>query len=120
VTDTPHPDRPAVSAAEAFLQQLRDDALVTEAQALAHGVRHLSLVHGQPETDDQMSRLQSVADRAWAIAGDARTTSLRGGNDYLTITVDGDGAAAAVDELQAFAETINPGWWRITQSAQPF
>lgn len=112
--------RPAVSTAEAFLQQLRDEALVTEAYALAHGVRHLSIVHGQPENDDEMSRLESVANRAWAFTGETRTTSVRGGNDYLTITVEGDAAAAAVDELQTFAETMNPGWWRITQSAQPF
>jgi hypothetical protein len=101
VTETPGP-RPAATAAE------------------AHGIRHLSIAHGQPETDDEMSRLQTVSERAWAITGDASTQSVRGGNDYLTVTVHGDGDATAVDALQAFAETLNPGWWRISQSAQPF
>lgn len=120
MTETPGPDHPASTAAHAFLQQLREHALIDEAQDLAHGTRHLSIAHGQPETDDEMSRLQTISERAWAITGDALTKSVRGGNDYLTIAVHGDGAADAVDELQALAESLNPGWWTITQSAQPF
>lgn len=119
VTGTPRPDDPA-DPVEALLQQLRADALISEAQALAHGIRHLSIAHGQPETDEEMSRLQTFTERAWAITGDAHTPSMRGGNDYLTVTVHGEGAADAVNELQALAEALNPGWWRITQSTQPF
>lgn len=99
MTGTPRPDDPA-DPVEALLQQLRADALISEAQALA--------------------RLQTFTERAWAITGDAHTPSMRGGNDYLTVTVHGEGAADAVNELQALAEALNPGWWRITQSTQPF
>lgn len=119
MTETPGPQHP-IHPAEALLQQLRADALVSEAQALAHGIRHLSIAHGQPETDDEMARLQTFSEHAWAITGDATTKSVRGGNDYMIVTVHGEGAAGAVDELQALAGALNPGWWRITQSAQPF
>jgi hypothetical protein len=49
-----------LTAAEAFLAQLRQVALIGEAEDLARGVRHLSVVTGDFETADDVARVEEL------------------------------------------------------------
>lgn len=109
-----------VTAAEAFLAQMRGAALVAEAEELAAGVRHLSVVTGQLESAEDVDRLDQLTAAAWRGRSGARTIRCRGGSDYVTFHIDGSAADEFVDELAALAATLNPGWWHTTPSAHPF
>ena len=108
------------SAAEAYLAQLRQAALIAEAEDLAHGVRHLSVVTGELETADDVTRIEQLTAAAWRGRDGARMRTSRGGSDYVTLFIEGAAADQFVDELAALAEALNPGWWRMTRSPHPF
>jgi hypothetical protein len=109
-----------LSAAEAYLAQLRQAALIAEAEDLARGVRHLSVVTGELETGDDVARIEQLTAAAWQGRDGARMRTYRGGGDYVTFFIAGVAADQFVEELAALAEALNPGWWRITGSPHPF
>jgi hypothetical protein len=116
-----HGDREAIPDQGAgLLEQLAVVSLVAEAEDLTRGVRHLSIATGDPETDDELARINALTDAAWTARADAATTSIRGGGDYLTIRVEGAGAEAFVEDLAALAHRLDPGFWRISRSPHPF
>ncbi|MGY2116666.1 hypothetical protein ACW9HR_22400 [Nocardia gipuzkoensis] len=114
----PDSDNPA-SPGEELLRRYGEAALLREAEAVLHGERHLTVEHGQPETEDENARLQQLWDTAWRGYKGARTRGVGGGGDYTTITVCGPAAAAFVDHLADLAEgDLNPGWWRVRRAAR--
>lgn len=113
-------DEEPVTAVEAFLRQLGQASLVAEAEDLAQGRRHLSVATGDLETADDVARVEQLTSRAWQGRDGARVSASRGGNDYVTLVIDGPSAEQFVDELAALAESLNPGFWRITRSPHPF
>lgn len=115
----PPDHRPSDPHLPGLLEQLAGSALLSEAEDLTRGVRYLSVTTGDPETDDELSRINAFTAAAWRGRGAARTTSIRGGNDHLTLRIEGEGAAAFVDELVGLAEAVNPGFWRIARSPHP-
>ncbi|MEY8019116.1 hypothetical protein [Mycobacterium servetii] len=108
------------NAVEAYLAQARQAALVDEAEDLAAGIRHLSVVTGDLESDDDVRRLEQLDAAARCGRDGARLTRSRGGNDYVTYYIAGPAADQFVEDLAERAKTLNPGWWRITQSPHPF
>lgn len=108
------------TAAGAYLAKMRQAALVAEAEELAAGVRHLSVVTGELETGEDVDRLEQLTAAAWRGRDGARTVRCRGGSDYVTFHIEGRTADEFVDELAALAASLNPGWWRATPSAHPF
>lgn len=127
--DEPHcdPARPAAprmnQPAEertGLLEQLAAASLVAEAEDLTRGVRYLSIATGDPETDDELTRINALTAAARTPRPGAATTSIRGGSDYLTIRVEGPTADAFLDDLTALAHRLDPGFWRITRSPHPF
>lgn len=121
----PHEDTPPHNGAAAdectgLLERLAVASLVAEAEDLTRGVRYLSVATGDPETDDDLARINTLTAAVWAPRPNAATTSIRGGNDYLTIRVEGPDADTFVDDLAELAQTISPGFWRITRSPHPF
>lgn len=120
---TEHEDRHGGAVGDectSLLERLAAASLLAEAEDLTRGVRYLSIATGDPETDDDLARINTLTGAAWAPRPDAATTSIRGGNDYLTIRIEGHDAEAFVDDLAELAQTINPGFWRITRSPHPF
>lgn len=116
-----HRDRePIPDQSTGLLEELAVASLVAEAEDLTRGVRHLSIATGDPETDDELARINALTDAAWTARADAATTSIRGGGDYLTIRVEGAGAEAFVEDLAALARRLDPGFWRINRSPHPF
>lgn len=103
-----------------LLEQLAVASLLAEAEDLTHGVRYLSVATGDPETDDELARINALTAAAWTPAPDAATTSIRGGNDYLTIRVEGPAADSFVEDLATIAHRLDPGFWRVTRSPHAF
>lgn len=109
-----------LTEAEAYLVQLREAALVAEAEDLAGGIRHLSVVTGDLESDGDVRRLEQLGTAARRGRDGARLARSSGGNDYVTYYIEGPAADQFVTDLAVLAEGLNPGWWRIIHSPQPF
>jgi hypothetical protein len=109
-----------LTAAEAYLVQLRQAALVAEAEELASGVRHLSVVTGELETAEDADRLEQLTSVAHQGRDGARVSRSRAGNDYVTFFIEGPAAEQFADKLATLAGMLNPGWWRINHSPNPF
>ena len=77
--------RSAITAgqARALLEQLQAEALADEAEQTAHGVRHLTVERGDPESAADEQRLRLL----WQWAHDNRDRAriaIRGSNDTTT------------------------------------
>lgn len=98
-------------------RQLRDDLLVWEAQELAHGYRHLTVVHGPANTLTESRDLDgfygTIRDLT-AVSGGAR---VRGTVDYVTITLRGVDAEEQIIRLAGAAHAAGRGRWHISLSA---
>ncbi|AQA06969.1 hypothetical protein ACORG1_34260 (plasmid) [Mycobacterium sp. TJFP1] len=115
-----HRDREAdLDETAGLLEQLAVASLLSEAEDLTRGVRHLSIATGDPETDDDLARINALTTAARDDRTDAKTTAIRGGSDYLTIRIEGAGAEAFVEDLAALAHRLDPGFWRINRSPHP-
>jgi hypothetical protein len=107
----------SLDEARALLAQMQANALVDEAEQSAHGVRHLTVEHGDPESADDEQRLHML----WQWAHDNRERariSTRGSNDTTTWFIDGPAAEHLVAEIEALTHRLNPGWWRIRRCAR--
>lgn len=93
-------------------------ALVAEeAFELAHGLRHLSVLHGDGDANHR-ARLDTLFA---ALAGRLAGVSLvrwGGSPRHLTVTVGGDRADDWIGEVAAIVEAHNPGWWVVVASAR--
>jgi hypothetical protein len=111
----------SVADTEHFLAALAGQALADEAELTAAGYRFLTVEHGDPEDDDQMTRVSALSDAGWKTS---RVRTIQAGNDYLTIHVDPPRAPGqptadeVVNQLEQVADQLNPGWWRIRRSAR--
>lgn len=86
-----------------LLEQLAVASLLSEAEDLTGGVRHLSIATGDPESDDDLARINALTTAARTDRTDAATKAIRGGNDYLTIRIEGAGAETFVEDLATLA-----------------
>ena len=94
-----------------------------EAELAAHGIRPVSVVHGDIESDEDVALiygtdpdrpgLHALADQA----GQYHQT--RGGNDFTTWFFDGPDAGQAAITFIAAVTAIAPDWWVVTATAQP-
>lgn len=114
------PDDPRLNAAQAFIAHQQEAALIAEAEDLTHGVHHLTVVTGQLETSEDVDRVEQLTATAWRGRTGAQMRRALGGSDYLTFVIEGEQAERFVDELGALAATLNPGYWRIARTLNPF
>lgn len=98
---------------------LRDELLICEAEEAAHGYRHLTVVHGDPDDLEASRLLSGFYDRIGALAAECEWSRVRGEAEFVTITLRGAGADAALRDLSRVAEAANPGGWMIVESAYP-
>ena len=96
---------------------LLDELLVCEAEELAHGLRHLTIVHGDPQGIADSRHLSTFYDTLRVLASSAEWVRVRGTVDRVTITIGGHAAQDRVDELVAAAHAADPGYWAIAQTA---
>ncbi|HRE03481.1 MAG TPA: hypothetical protein PLV68_19445 [Ilumatobacteraceae bacterium] len=99
--------------------ELLDDLLVAEAEELAAGRRHLTIVHGEPTDLADVEDLNEFYDTVSAIVENAEWFRLAGGKDYVTVTV----AGARGDECLALAADAahhrSTARWLIAEAPHP-
>jgi hypothetical protein len=104
---------------EARRADLRADLALAEAEEVARGGRHLSVVHGDPSTVEEAQHVAEFYDVVREMASRVEWSRLRGAEDHVIVAVAGDSADECVTRLANIATSMNPGFWRITRSACP-
>lgn len=100
-------------------RELRDQLLVCEAEEVAHGYRHLTIVHGDPADLATSRRLSDFYDTMRRLASGCAWVRIRGDIDYVTVTVRGPDAERLLAAFTDAAHLTNPGTWLIAASAVP-
>lgn len=99
-------------------QRLREELIVWEAYEVAHGYRHLTIEHGDPETVEASRRLSAFYDQLAALVARAAWRRVRGTADYVTVTVAGADADAVIERILAVASATEEHW-TVTPMAVP-
>ena len=93
--------------------------LLREALELAHGRRHLTIVHGDPVDVVASRRLSEFYEELRRLAAGCEWVRVRGTAEYVTVTVGGAGADEQIALFEAAAAFANRGDWTIVASAVP-
>ncbi|MAT06283.1 MAG: hypothetical protein CL424_14695 [Acidimicrobiaceae bacterium] len=91
---------------------LLTEFLIAEAEELAMGRRHLTIIHGEPGDVAEAEYLNDFYDAVADIIEPAEWCRLTGGRDHLTVTVAGrrrDEILATVAD-HALQSEHHPGW----------
>lgn len=100
-------------------RELIEDLLLSEAEEIAHGHRHLTIVHGCPDDLTESCHLDTFYEALRSLAAEAGWVRVRGTVNYVTVTVRGVDADQRIDTFMTAAHAANPGAWVITLSAYP-
>lgn len=92
--------------------------LIEEAQEIAWGRRHLTVVHGEP-VDDVEAELLDELFAAWEDIGEDATWSRIGGvpDQHLTIALSGPDVGTHLAQAIECAMQSNPGHWKLLECA---
>lgn len=93
--------------------------LLREAIELAHGRRHLTIVHGDPQDIAASRQLSEFYGELRQLAAGCEWVRVRGNAQYVTVTVGGAGADERIALFEAAAAFANPGDWTIVATAVP-
>ena len=99
--------------------EISSQLLLREAIELAHGRRHLTVVHGDPTEVAASRRLSEFYDQLRRLAARCEWVRVRGTAKYVTVTVGGAFADEQIALFEAAAEFANPGDWTIVATAVP-
>ncbi len=100
-------------------RELLEAFVVCEAEELAAGRRHLTIVHGDPDTLADSRRLTAFYDVLGSLASAAEWARVRGSAEHVTVTIGGPDAEQMISLVATAAARADPGWWRITESPYP-
>ncbi len=95
------------------------DSLLREAIELAHGRRHLTIVHGDPTEVAASRQLSEFYEELRRLAAGCEWVRVRGNAEYVTVTVGGALAEEQIALFEAAAAFANPCGWTIVASAVP-
>ena len=95
------------------------ELLIREAVELAHGRRHLTIVHGTPREVVASRELSEFYEELRRLAAGCEWVRVRGNAEYVTVTVGGAVADEQIALFEAAAAFANPGDWTIVASAVP-
>jgi hypothetical protein len=98
---------------------IRRHLLLCEAIELAHGRRHLTIVHGDPGEVAASRHLSVFYEELRSLAAGCEWVRVRGNAEYVTVTVGGAGGDERIALFEAAAAFANPGDWTIVASAVP-
>lgn len=104
---------------DARRRELVESLVICEAEDLAIGRRHLTVVHGDPDCLVDSRDLTAFYDTLARLVAVADWCRVRGAPGYVTVTVSGRDAERMISVLVAAAERASPGWWTITESPYP-
>lgn len=91
--------------------------LLSEAIELAHGRRHLTVVHGDPNEVAGSRQLSEFYEELRRLAAGCEWVRVRGNAEYVTVTVGGAFADEQIALFEVAAAFANPGDWTIVASA---
>ncbi len=97
----------------------RSNLLLEEATELAHGRRHLTIVHGDPAEVNVSRHLSEFYEELRRLAAGCEWVRVRGNAEYVTVTVGGAVADERIALFEAAAAFANPGDWTIVATAVP-
>lgn len=100
-------------------QELAESLVICEAEELALGRRHVTIVHGDPDCLSDSRHLTEFYDTIAGLASGADWTRVRGTSDYVTATFAGPNAEQMISLVVTAAGRANPGWWKVTESPYP-
>ena len=100
-------------------RELCDELLVWEATEVAHGYRHLTVVHGPADDVGESDDIDVFYDTIRVVTGHAGWARVRGTDGFVTVTVRGPAADATIEQLSAVAHATSRGRWEITATAYP-
>ena len=100
-------------------RDLIDSLIIAEAEELALGRRHLTIVHGAPATVADSAGLDAFYDEVFAIAEVADWARVRGTEDFVTVTVGGPNADQVLLRIVGRARRANPGGWQVMDRPFP-
>ncbi len=95
------------------------ELMMREAIELAHGRRHLTIVHGDPHDVAASRQLSEFYEELRRLATGCEWVRVRGNAEYVTVTVGGAFAEEEIALFEAAAALANPGDWKIVASAVP-
>lgn len=98
---------------------LIESLIIVEAEELALGRRHLTVVHGWPDTLSDSETLDEFYDAVFEIAGAAEWSRVRGTQDHITVTVSGPLADVLLMDVTEIAHRVNPGGWQVIERPFP-
>jgi hypothetical protein len=98
---------------------LIESLIVVEAEELALGRRHLTIVHGRPGKLVDSEILDEFYDAVFEIAGVAEWARVRGTEDHVTVTVAGPLADGLLLDVAEVAHRANPGGWQVIDRPFP-
>tara|TARA_R100000306_G_C4278236_1_gene93702 strand:- start:98 stop:502 length:405 start_codon:yes stop_codon:yes gene_type:complete len=107
------------SLAEERRRELSEELLVWEATEVAHGYRHLTVVHGPADNVADSHDLDAFYDTIRVVTGRAGWARVRGTDGFVTVTVQGPAADATVEQLSTAACAAGRGRWEIAPTAYP-
>ncbi len=93
--------------------------VAAEALELAHGRRHLTILHGDPSDVATSRQLSAFYEELRRLAAGCEWVRVRGHAEYVTVTVGGAFAEEQIALFEAAAAFANPGDWTIVASAVP-
>ncbi|HWL41774.1 MAG TPA: hypothetical protein VNQ73_02435 [Ilumatobacter sp.] len=106
-------------AADAERARLSDELLLWEAAEAAHGYRHLTIVHGDSFELAACRHVYAFTQTLRALAADCEWVRIRGGYEYITVTVRGAAADERIAAFAAAAHAADTGGWTIMATAFP-
>ncbi len=98
---------------------LIESLIVVEAEELALGRRHLTIVHGRPGSFADSHALDEFYDAVFEITVAAEWSRVRGTEDHVTVTVAGPYADELLLEVAEIAHRANPGGWQVIERPFP-
>lgn len=100
-------------------RDLVESLIVAEAEELALGRRHLTIVHGAPATVADGDVLDAFYNEVFAIAELADWARVRGTEEFVTVTVGGSSADQLLLDIVELARRTNPGSWQVMDRPFP-
>lgn len=96
--------------------ELLEGLLIAEAEELAMGRAHLTIVHGEPTDIAEAEDLNDFYDTVAQIVEDAGWSRLSGGCTYLTVAIAGECRTDWLARVSDITRQRSAGRWTVTEA----
>ena len=99
--------------------ELLDDLVTCEAEELARGRRHITVVHGDPTDLTASDHLDRFYDAITTLLAAATWSRLTGGADYVTVAIAGSDRDRLLEAVVEAAHHARTAGWIVVESPHP-